>query len=100
MALAPCKECGQKVAASASRCPSCGARQGMSAFAKVLLGLAAALGAMFVIGMLTKNDPERDRAKAEIEICFALSPQMHSTTHDERCQVLRRAYIAKHGSYP
>ena len=100
MALSPCPECGHQVAASARSCPSCGAKLGMGLMTKLVsFGVAAIVG-LLLIGAFTKTDPGRERAKAQIELCFAASPEMHSTTHDEQCQVMLRAYKAKHGAYP
>jgi len=100
VSLVPCPECGHQVAASASTCPNCGAKLGIGLLTKLVIAGGSVIALLLVIGSLTKSDPDRERDKARIETCFALSPQMHSTTHDEECQALLRAYKSKHGRYP
>lgn len=100
MALTPCPECGAEIAASAKVCPQCGARLTTSIFVKLLIGAGLLFSAFLVIGMLARPDPDKERARTDIEVCLAASPYMHSTTHDEQCQVLIRQFKAKYGSNP
>lgn len=69
MALVECRECKKEISDQAKTCPSCGAKQGKSAWPAILIFL----GVMFVLVLIfgaTHKDDGRSLERDAIDLCW------------------------------